>query len=344
MAELAADRPIWLAAAAYIVTANILAFALPSHPSIGYLLYAPTWLHAGPAIVLLFLIARTLPGVIAERPEHPLGRLVLRASAYATPRAFAGLALIALQVVLMGTFTAVKNMLPEMSGYAWDGPLADLDAALFGGHDPWIFLAPIVSNASLLAVVEFLYVTGWMMALGLVPAIVALAPSLKPIRVRFFLTYILAWALLGNLLALAFMSAGPAYFGDVTSDVDRFRPLIDMLAVNSGSNWSAYDIERALWDVFERGMVTFGTGISAFPSLHVAMATLWTIVGFHKGPRFGIAGLVFLAFILTASVGLGWHYAIDGFASIPLVLLIWTVVGWALRRLAAPEKQAMATP
>ena len=339
-AELAADRPIYVLAAVYIVLANALALAIPSHPPVNYFLYVPVWLRLGSAAILIFLLARTLPATLRERPEHPLGRLVAKASAYATPRAFAGLALVVLQVVLMGTFTSVKNMLPALSGYVWDRPLADLEAALFAGHDPWVFVTPLISRLHLLGAVEFSYVTGWMLAVALVPAIVALAPSLKPIRVRFFFTYFLAWALLGNLLALGGMSAGPVYFGDVTGDTARFQPLIDLLAANSGSTWSAYDIQRDLWTVYERGMVSFGTGISAFPSLHVAMATLWTIVGFQVNRRLGIAGLVFLTFILTASVALGWHYAVDGLASAPLVVLIWLAVGWALGRVPPKEREA----
>ena len=336
-AELAADRPIYLVAALYVVVANALALTLPGHPSIAYLLYATIWIRSGAAVILIFVLYRTLPAILSERPRHPLILLVDRAGAYLTPRTLAGLALVALQVVLMGTFTSVKDMLPQLSGYVWDARLADLDRALFGGHDPWIFVTPLLSRLHLLAPVEFLYATGWTLVVALMPAIVALAPALKPLRVRFFITYILCWALLGSLLALLGMSAGPAYFGEVTGDFARFQPLVDLVAIDSGSTWSAYDIQRALWDVYEHGLATFGTGISAFPSLHVAMATLWTIVGFRTSQRLGIAGLAFMTFVEIASVALGWHHAIDGFASMALVPLIWAAVGWALNRFASPQ-------
>ena len=209
-------------------------------------------------------------------------------------------------------------------------------------HDPWTLVTPLIARLHVLGAVEFLYVTGWMLAVALVPAAVALAPSLKPIRVRFFLAYILTWVIIGNLLALAFLSAGPVYFGHVTGDTARFQPLIDLLAANSGSIWSAYDIQRALWTVYAHGMVSFGTGISAFPSEHVAMAALWAITGFQVNRRLGIAGLVFLAFVEAASVALGWHYAVDGLVSMVLVVLIWLAVGWTLRRFAPAETRAGA--
>jgi membrane-associated phospholipid phosphatase len=251
----------------------------------------------------------------------------------------AGLALITLQVVLMGTFTSVKNMLPEISGYIWDMALADLDAILHGGLDPWLLLTALVSRPWALHAVEFVYASGWMVMIGLVPAIVALSPKLAAIRVRFFITYILCWILLGNLLAVATMSAGPAYFGEVTGDFERFRPLLDQVAANAGRLWSAFDIQRMLWHAYENDAASLGSGISAFPSLHVAMATLWAIVAFERSWKLGIAALVFLAFILVGSVALGWHYAIDGYASIILTILIWKVVGWLPSNTAPPSSR-----
>ena len=74
-------------------------------------------------------------------------------------------------------------------------------------------------------------------------------------------------------------------------------------------------------------MVALGSGISAFPSVHLSMATLWTIVAFRMSARLGWAALVFLLVILVGSVALGWHYAIDGYASIVVTLLLWKTVG-----------------
>jgi hypothetical protein len=337
--ELTADRPIYLLAALYILFAVLLSEALPRHPPVFLLLYAPIWLHAGGAILLGFILVRTLPELVRERPDRPLALMVSRTSAYATPRAAAGLLLIALQMVLMGTFTSVKNMLPEISGYVWDTDLANIGRFIFAGHDSWTYFTPVVVRLGLLGALEFLYVTGWMVALGLIPALVALVPSLAPIRVRFFLTYILCWALLGNLIALLGMSAGPVYFGEVTGNYTRYGQLVQLLAANSGSTWSAYDIQRSLWVVYERGMSSLGSGISAFPSLHVAMATLWAITGFQRSRLLGFIGVAFLCLILVASVALGWHYAIDGLAAIVMVLLLWAGVGWVLARAGVESRQ-----
>jgi hypothetical protein len=339
-AELLADRTIYLLGAAYCLGAIALAAWLPGEQHPNFLTYGGLWLRLGVPVLLLFLVLTSLPAVIRERPDRPLRLLAVRIGGYLTPRAMAGLGLIALQVVLMGTFTSVKTMLPTISGYVWDAPLADLDAVLHGGVDPWLLIAALVSRPWALHAVEFVYASGWMVMIGLVPAIVALSPRLAAIRVRFFVTYILCWILLGNLLAVATMSAGPAYFGEVTGDFERFRPLLDQVAANAGRLWSAFDIQRMLWHAHESGAASLGSGISAFPSLHVAMATLWAIVAFQRSVRLGIAALAFLAFVLVGSVALGWHYAVDGYVSIPLTILIWKIVGWLPSNTAPPSSRA----
>jgi hypothetical protein len=232
----------------------------------------------------------------------------------------------------MGTFTSIKNMLPGIAPYSWDTRWADIDAFLALGNDPWRLLSPVVSHPLVLKVVEMSYLSGWMVMIGFVPAIVAFAPRFAPIRVRFFLTYILCWIVIGNVLAVAGMSAGPVYFGKVGGDAARFQPLIDYLSANSGWRYSAFDLQHALWSTYAAGRMAFGSGISAFPSMHVSMATLWVIVGFMAGRAFGLAAVAFLAFVQLASVALGWHYAIDGLASMVATPLVWVAVGRALAR------------
>ncbi len=338
-AEILADRAIYLLGAAYCLGVVALAAALPGDQHAHFLTYGSLWLRLGIPAVFLFLVLTNLPGIVRERSDRPLATLAARIAGYVTPRAMAGLGLILLQVVLMGAFTSAKTMLPEISGFAWDAPLADLDAMLHGGVDPWLLISAIVSRPWALHAVEFVYASGWMVMIGLVPAIVALSPKLAAIRVRFFITYILCWILLGNLLAVATMSAGPAYFGEVTGDFERFRPLLDHVAANAGRLWSAFDIQRMLWSAYASDAAALGSGISAFPSLHVAMATLWAIVAFERSWKLGVAALVFLAFILVGSVALGWHYAVDGYASIPLTILIWKIVGWLPSNAAPPSSR-----
>jgi hypothetical protein len=94
----------------------------------------------------------------------------------------------------------------------------------------------------------------------------------------------------------------------------------------------ALGVQDMLWQGFETAVVERGHGISAMPSMHVSAAFLFVLIG-RRANR--VAALGFAAFallILVGSVHLGWHYAIDGYASIPATWAIWRAVGWALAR------------
>jgi len=329
--EIAADRVIYLFAGLYALAALLLALTSPAGPRVSFFVYLPVWIRGGAALVFGFVLVSSLPATVSERPDRPLLVVFSYATARLTPRFVAGLLLILLQAVLMGIFTSVKTMLPEFVPFGWDTTLANIARFIFG-HGPWRYLTPVIADLGLLGFVEFIYAVGWLLALAVVPAVVALAPSFAPIRVRFFLTYILCWALLGNVLAAIGMSAGPVYYGEVTGNFDRFHNLVNLLSASSGSNWSAYDIQRSLWNIHADKGNALGSGISAFPSLHVAMATLWAITGFQRCRAWGLAGTIFATVVLLGSVILGWHYAIDGLASIVFTLFIWRMVGQFLAR------------
>ncbi len=344
LVELAADRAIYILAGLYIAATTCLAIWLGGEHKLVLFMYRIVWPVGVANFALIYLLVRKLPGAVRDAPDRPLREFGRRIAEVITPRVVAGACLIATQSVIMGTFTSVKNLLTDMTGYVWDRRLADIDAFLHGGVDAWHWLSPIVTHPWAVSVVEHGYLTAWMAMVVGIPAVVAVSPSLSHMRVRMFITYILCWIVVGNVLAGLFMSAGPAFFGEVTGDFDRFRVLIDHLAANTGSAYSAFDLQRDLWYVYSHDQVALGTGISAFPSMHVAMATLWVIVGFQVNRRLGAIALGLLLFFLTGSVVLGWHYAIDGYASILIVLALWAIVGWAMRAWPGPVRQTLTPP
>ena len=143
--------------------------------------------------------------------------------------------------------------------------------------------------------------------------------------------------MLGNLLALALPSAGPCYyevfFGEAT-----FRPLIERL--DAIGNLHALPLQNYL--LASRGVESIGSGISAMPSVHVAMTTLLVLMA-HD--RFGWRWPTWLALayhlaIFVGSVHLAWHYAADGLVSMVLVPLLWFVLGRLLGRELVPPRAA----
>jgi membrane-associated phospholipid phosphatase len=81
-----------------------------------------------------------------------------------------------------------------------------------------------------------------------------------------------------------------------------------------------------LWEAKLHGTwLPFG-GISAMPSIHLAMATLFALLAFSVRRWLGIVFIGYVLVIQIGSVILGWHYAVDGYAGILLALLIWYAV------------------
>ena len=168
-------------------------------------------------------------------------------------------------------------------------------------------------------IIDEVYVPVWFLLTPIVVALWAWGLQGRD-RARAFVAYFLTWSLLGTVLATALSSAGPVYAARIGMS-NEYEPLMEYLRTlalraNSG--------HEALW----LGYVGEQTprGITAMPSMHVAFPTLVTLT-FWRWRRLRIAGLVLTGLIVIGSVHLGWHYAVDSYASIMGVLLIWGLVG-----------------
>jgi PAP2 superfamily protein len=229
---------------------------------------------------------------------------------------FASLAVFAvLTQVFFGAFMAWKAHLPSWGHFAADPALARLDAALHGGRDLWILFTPILRSRPALLAADFIY-SCFLPMLCLVVGWRAWAQDY-----RFFLAFALCWILLGTGLALAFHSAGPIFFHEVTGD-DRFLPLIAFLDAAPGLQTN--ETRAILWRAYAQG---FPSSISAFPSMHIAMPALFAIALGRVSRRLGWALWVLTALTSLATVILGWHYAIDVYVAIGGAWACWWLAG-----------------
>jgi PAP2 superfamily. len=332
LAELKRDRPFYLATAAYLAAAVGLAIVLGKADHLVIFSYLAIWIRSAVVLGVLVVVILDLPGSIAASPASPLTQLVSRMRDRITPRLVAGALLFSSMALFYGAFTTVKSLLPSLVPFAWDVRLAGLDAWLHGGHDPWRLLQPLLGHNLVTRVFQVLYLPGWTLSLFAFTGLVAVSRRLAAVRAQFFWTYLLLWPLLGNLVAGAVMTAGPVYYGLVTGDEGRFEDLMAYLSFSQGLPLSSFDVQRDLWAAYTHGLSTMGSGISAFPSMHVAMATLFALVARRMHPRLAIAFAGFALLILAGSVHLGWHYAVDGYASALVTLGVWHGVGFCLRR------------
>ena len=142
------------------------------------------------------------------------------------------------------------------------------------------------------------------------------------LRKRFFLTLCLSWIFIGNILATILFSAGPCYYSSATGiDSNPYSEQFFYLESIPGLN--AIHIQEVLWSSFTKGIFMPLGGISAMPSMHVAIATLLALLYINLNKFFGIIMIIYALFIQIGSVHLGWHYAIDGYVSSIMVILLW---------------------
>jgi hypothetical protein len=231
--------------------------------------------------------------------------------------------------VLLSTFWAFKKVLPVFSPFVWDPSMMGLDRAVHFGTDPWALLQPILGQPAITLLLDRLYYL-WFIFIPLMIAWQGWSPN-RRLRLQFLLTYALCWILLGTVLAYWLSSAGPCYYGLVEAGSDPFAPLMAYLyGVHAQVPLNALQVQEWLWSGYA-GPGPF-EGISAMPSLHVALPVLYALVGFRVNRWLGVGFVIYAFLILLGSVHLGWHYAIDGYVSVLAVIAIWKLVGYFLDR------------
>jgi len=229
--------------------------------------------------------------------------------------------LLASVCIFMGMFTSVKTSFAALQGFKHDVWQADLDKLLFFGNEPWSILFEPVHTAFLQMVIEINYNMVWHIQTYAILFIACISSPQKSLRARYFICFVLVWAVVGNLFAGMFISAGPAFYGFVTGDEARFGEQMQMLAAYPENTVTLF--QSFLWNAYETNSTAFGTGISAFPSVHVSIAALNVFFAFEYGRKLGFFALVYALFILYSSVYLAWHYAIDGIFGAMVVALIY---------------------
>ncbi|WP_164512346.1 phosphatase PAP2 family protein [Oceaniglobus ichthyenteri] len=222
------------------------------------------------------------------------------------------------------TFTMVKTSLPSAVPFWADGVLGHVDRAMHFGVDPWVIthaMLPDWPGNSF----QVYYIGLWIMPALFFPVLLALFDGDEARVRKYVILYIWAWVGVGTLFAMALMSGGPIYHQHLTGS-DMFAPLYETLATSGITDSVVGATQSMLWAAYASGGQNLGSGISAFPSVHVAVAS---VIGLYVIDRWRIALIpmvVMIAGYQILSVHLGWHYAIDGYFSILTVLALRAVL------------------
>jgi membrane-associated phospholipid phosphatase len=129
----------------------------------------------------------------------------------------------------------------------------------------------------------------------------------------------------GTFMAAAFSSAGPILF-DRVHGASRFGDLISALN-EIPQDRNILRISDYLFKSYAEGLVRAGTGISAFPSIHVAVAVLNALFFTSISAIFGTVMWCFAAIIFIGSIYTGYHYSVDGIVSTGIVIFVWKFAG-----------------
>jgi hypothetical protein len=219
-------------------------------------------------------------------------------------------------VLLQVGFLLFKSAIPILVPFYADPFLATMEHTIFLGHDAWQ-IAHAVTPGWLAASFPLIYLTLWTVLAVAFPVVVA-ASDPDRLRVdRYFWLFLLSWIIVGNLLALAGSSVGPIFY-DRLLGTDRFAELHVALAQSGFATGPIAQVQENLW----RNLGGLLSCISAFPSVHVAVACIAALYIRERFRSFRLAGDVFLALVLLISVYSGYHYLVDGVASIAVVLAL----------------------
>lgn len=230
---------------------------------------------------------------------------------------FSATALVALGASL---FLPLKYAIPREIPFWLDQPLARGEHMLLGVQ-PWALLDRLLGWA--VVPVDRLYAT-WLptQSLALFSIILAAPGRAKS---RALIAYSLGWLLLGVVAAVLLSSAGPLFFNRLYG-TEEFLGLRETLRARGA--WMALAESDAMWRSLASGQPGIVAGVSAMPSIHVAISLWMVLAARGLAPRVTPFAWAYFAFIWIASVQLGWHYAVDGLGGAAGMLAVWALAGW----------------
>ena len=165
---------------------------------------------------------------------------------------------VAVIAALIGTlafhsaFGLIKTSMPYIVPFWADPMLAELDRLLHLGVDPWRLGHDLGALLPMEAILPA-YLSVWAFPALCVPVfLAAFDKDVRRVR-RFMVLYVLAWAFVGNVLALVFNSAGPIFY-DRLLGADRFAEMIAVLEASPLAGTNIPTIQQNLWTVYvEKG-------------------------------------------------------------------------------------------
>ncbi len=309
-----------------------------------------TFLFFGRYLLAFFVTALALVVAIRlaqlafiEKSKSPTGEILKATKNFiGNPETLARLAHVLIIITLFSSgFSTLKSSIALLQPFNFDVLFRDLDLILHFGYLPHEWIMPIVRIPAIVMTLNIAY-NVWFVVLIAAVFGSAMIKNYERERLQFLAAFILTWMIGGFFIATGFSSAGPVYFERLGLGTD-YKNLMDALyAANEHYAIWALPTQEILWQGFVGEREGFA-GISAFPSMHVALSVLIAIYANKVHRLLGVAAWSFAAVIMLGSVALGWHYAVDGYASFFIVLGLWWFAGILVARFCQVRDQKTAT-
>jgi hypothetical protein len=316
----------------------------PVAPFTGY------WNFFARRILLLFVVTRIV-FYLADRWQ-PTGRWPVRVRdfLFAPPERRAPTEAVDLEIVRgtlllfisLAIYSNVKARVPYINPTAGDPFFAELDRTLFGSG----FISSIEGwfrgDAEVVEFFAGIYLHGyfWMMVL-----IFLLYMRRDRFAMRWTIMSVCFTYLLGILLTVAHPSYGPCF-----TDPDSWRWLAGT-DVGTTQNWLAAmrDHNQIMLSAGYRVEAVAFAGIAAFPSLHVGHMFVMLVVALRTFKPYAVWMLGVASLTFIATIGFGWHYAVDAIGGAALAAgvthLTWVMMRkWDAKRAPPPGPAPAAKP
>ncbi len=267
-------------------------------------------------VIPLFLAVGLLAAAIIHSPRRPLAFMAWKMK----DRGLGALLTMIVLVISASAFTTLKHEYAAIVPFHAETLLADMDAALHFG-ETWR-IARAIFPPALEPILFSLYAQLWFVEVAGVLVYAAFIHN-RDDRERYFVAFAVSVILLSSVVRIAGSSAGPIFY-DRMMGGDRFAELVAGLKASS-SGQGILAIADYLYTSYTTQRTVLGTGISAMPSMHVALAFLNALFLSSRSKIAGRIAWAYAGLIFFGSVYFGWHYALDGYVSMLCVLTIWKV-------------------
>lgn len=277
--------------------------------------------------ILPILVVAYLHTLIRVRPKKPLAYIWQKICAV-----FANYSAIASFVVIIIAFAVFsvsisysKSTIPLLIPFAYDALFAEWDKIMFAGYYPHEVFNFLYDIPAAMFVLEINYKI-WLWAFSFSISYCAFNIAGARLARVYILTCVLCWYFAGNVIATIASSAGPAFPELHNLDIYN-QALIQLRDSFPIIRSPAHRVQELLLTTYQDANISL---ISAFPSLHVTIATALWLFSRQLGKRIAMLGTIFFALVVLGSFVLLWHYAVDAVAGIIIAVICWKVANWLI--------------